>query len=84
VHPTGDINCSFFDRHGKTRRPDWEFFLKLDVDNMRKLAAHLQKEVVVIAGNYKIEPLKAALEGNLCNVLITDEQTMRDLLSDAT
>jgi DNA-binding transcriptional regulator LsrR (DeoR family) len=38
------------------------------------------KQVVIAAGKYKLPALKAALEGRLMSVLITDESAARDLL----
>jgi deoxyribonucleoside regulator len=75
----GDINYSFFNENGNTKA-SWDFFLTLDVEHLRRMASLPKKDVVIMAGVYKVVPLKAVLKGRLCNVLITDEQTAIELL----
>ena len=41
-----------------------------------------RKPVIVTAGTYKLEAVRAALKGKLFNVLITDEHSARGLLED--
>jgi DNA-binding transcriptional regulator LsrR (DeoR family) len=76
----GDINYSFIDGAGKTRQ-DWRLFLSLQADDLRQMASHSAKRVVVIAGSHKETILRAALAGALLNVLITDERTAEVLLA---
>ena len=74
----GDLNYSFFDAQGMTA-PQWNVFPALGVEAVREMiAAH--KTVVVAAGKYKLPALRAALQGRLLNVLITDEQAAQELL----
>lgn len=75
----GDFNYSFFNADGDPA-PQWDVFIGLNVRDLREMAAHPKKKVVVIAGRHKAEALKAVLKGQLCNVLITDELTAQLLL----
>ncbi len=77
----GDMSYSLFDKQGKTKHPDWDFFITLGVDFFRNMASHYPaKRVVLIAGRHKVESLRAALAGSLANVLITDSATAEALL----
>ncbi len=77
----GDISYALFDEDGRTRSPDWDFFMTLGVDFFRKMAGkYPQRRVVLIAGQYKESSLRACLRGALCNVLITDTSTAEKLL----
>jgi DNA-binding transcriptional regulator LsrR (DeoR family) len=67
----GDINYSFFDKLGSTR-PEWNPFPTLGVTELTAIARNRQRRVVITAGSYKMEALKAVLSGKMCNVLITD------------
>lgn len=78
----GDINYSFFDGEGKTI-PEWNIFPSLGVEAVREMV-RAGRKVVVAAGRYKLPSLKAALNGKLFNVLITDEMAARELLSPDT
>lgn len=75
----GDLNYSFFDAQGATV-PAWNIFPALGVEAVRAMVA-AQKTVVVAAGCYKLPALRAALQGRLLNVLITDEQAAAGLLA---
>jgi deoxyribonucleoside regulator len=75
----GDINYSFFDENGQTA-PDWNIFPSLGVDRVREMV-RTNKRVVVTTGIYKLPALKAALNGRLFNVLITDEMAAAELLN---
>jgi DNA-binding transcriptional regulator LsrR (DeoR family) len=77
--PVGDINYSFFDGEGKTL-PEWNVFPSLGVEAVREMVRAGGK-VVVAAGRYKLPSLNAALNGELFNVLITDEMAAKELLS---
>jgi deoxyribonucleoside regulator len=74
----GDINYSFFDAEGTTRS-EWNVFPSLGVQAVQEMVRDGRK-VVVAAGCYKLPSLKAALKGNLFNVLITDEVAAKELL----
>jgi DNA-binding transcriptional regulator LsrR (DeoR family) len=76
----GDIIYSFFDAKGKTK-PAWNIFLSLGVDFLREMAAATDKKVVVVVGSYKMDALKALLQGKLCNVLITDGYAAESLIA---
>jgi len=77
----GDVNYSFIDQAGQTRDA-WRLFLSLQADELREMAKSRTKRVVVIAGLHKERILRAALAGELMNVLITDERTASSLLSE--
>ncbi|HEX5082417.1 MAG TPA: sugar-binding domain-containing protein, partial [Blastocatellia bacterium] len=74
----GDINYSFFAEDGATE-PEWNIFPALGVAQAQAMVK-AQKTVVVAAGRYKTAALRAALRGNLFNVLITDELAAKELL----
>lgn len=74
----GDINYSFFDTGGQTV-PDWNVFPALGTEQVRGMVK-AGKKVVVAVGKYKLPALRAALKGQLCNVLITDEMAAKALL----
>lgn len=74
----GDLNYSFFDAAGATS-PHWNIFPALGVEAVQEMVS-VQKTVVVAAGRYKLAALKAALQGRLFNVLITDEEAASVLL----
>ena len=85
----GDLGCCFFDANGNGRK-DWEFFLTAGhySDNSEyrgvEFYRHLVrsgKQVVVVAGIYKVPAILAALKGKLFNVWITDEETARTILT---
>lgn len=76
----GDLAYAFFDKEGKPSRK-WNYFLTTEIERVREMANNYPDEkVVMMAGKFKIEGLKAALKGNLCNVLITDETSARQLI----
>ena len=74
----GDLNYSFFDGQGGTNS-NWNIFPALGVEAVRAMVK-AQKTVVLAAGKYKLMALRAAVQGRLCNVLITDEQAAVALL----
>jgi deoxyribonucleoside regulator len=77
----GDINYSFFDVEGQTK-PRWNPFLSLDVNMLQEMVAdgRSERRVVVVVGQYKVNALRAALTGNLCNVVVTDDAAAQELL----
>jgi DNA-binding transcriptional regulator LsrR (DeoR family) len=74
----GDINYSFFDDRGNTKR-DWNIFPSLGVNEVKEMV-EAGRKVVAAVGEYKLPALKAALKGKLFNVLITDEMAAKALL----
>lgn len=82
----GDIGYSYFGTADQPLFPNAEddFFLTLGVEKLRMMASDPSKKIVVVGGTFKEKVLSATLKGDLCNVLITDEQTARKLLDPAT
>jgi deoxyribonucleoside regulator len=81
----GDINYSLFNSEGQTMRENWSPFRTLGVGVLRGMVQERglhQKRVVIVVGQYKITALKAALAGQICNVLITDDAAARELLEE--
>jgi DNA-binding transcriptional regulator LsrR (DeoR family) len=77
----GDMSYCFFDATGTTRKREWNPFCALGTDWFRAMAAQYpHKRVVFVGGLGKEKALRAALAGQLCNVLITDETAARRLL----
>lgn len=76
----GDLNYSFFNAAGITT-PPWNIFPALGVEAIQEMIK-AQKTVVIAAGRYKLAALKAALQGRLLNVLITDEEAASILLEE--
>lgn len=76
----GDVSHSLFDANGQGLR-EGDFFITLGVDRMRAMARDADKSVVLVAGKYKEKALAAALTGGLCNILVTADETARELLT---
>ncbi len=74
----GEICGRFYDRAGRLCSPDVDNrTLAVELENLRK-----KPLAVAIAGlPHKIEAIEGMLHGRYCNVLITDEETARALLS---
>lgn len=77
----GDIGYSFFDVEGNPM-PEWNIFPSIGIEQLKKISQSYDRKVVVSVGNYKINSLRAILKGKLCNVLITDADAARTLISD--
>jgi DNA-binding transcriptional regulator LsrR (DeoR family) len=75
----GDIVYSFFDQQGNAVRR-YDLAASIGIDALRTMAADPSKHVVVVVGSYKIEALRAVLQGRLCNVLVTDMRAAELLL----
>ncbi len=82
----GDLGCCFFDADGNAR-DDCQFFLTAGhytghrgVEFYRNMC-RVGKQVIVIAGTYKVPAILAAIKGKLFNVWITDEETARNILT---
>jgi len=73
----GDICYNFFDKHGRYVDTDWNRrVMAIDLEEIQKIPL-----VIGAAGGlHKVEGIRAALKGQLINVLITDIVTARELL----
>lgn len=75
----GDILCHFVDKNGKLVNAGFEErLITTPVETLNQL----QNVIGVAAGSDKIGAIRAVLKGKFLNILITDEQTAIDLLSD--
>ena len=73
----GDICYNFIDQNGNPVENDWnERVISIEIEKLRKLPL----VIGVAAGIEKVEAIKAALRGNLIQVLITDEVSGKALL----
>ena len=64
-------------------RFEWEYFLSIGADVLRRMAQQYpsRRVVLVSAGKQKHEAVRAVLRGKFFNVLICDEATAMYLLS---
>lgn len=75
----GDICYNFIDHTGKLAKCNWnERVLAIDLDRLK----NIPKRIGISGGKEKIEGIKAALKGDLVNILVTDEKTARQLIND--
>ncbi|MGE8203750.1 sugar-binding transcriptional regulator [Heyndrickxia sp. NPDC080065] len=73
----GDICYNFIDKFGKSVENSWnERVIAIELDKLKEIPL----VIGVASGLEKVNSIKAALEGNLIHVLITDEATANDLL----
>ncbi len=73
----GALCGRLYDIHGKRCKTDWDDrVIGLTLDEIRRI----RHKVGIAIGSQKIDAIKGALNGNLLDVLITDEQTARLLL----
>jgi DNA-binding transcriptional regulator LsrR (DeoR family) len=73
----GDINLRYFDRLGQRVASDLdERVIGLTLDEIRQI----ERVVGVAGGAAKFEAIRAALQGKLVNVLVTDHMSGRRLL----
>ncbi len=75
----GDIGYAFYDENGNGR-DEWNIGIPLGLKQLKKMAASPDKQVVVVAGSYKIDALLALLRKKHCNVLITDSVAAEQIL----
>lgn len=74
---TGDICYNFIDDKGEVIRNSWnEKSISIELKKLKKIPL----VVGVAAGSEKVNAIKAALKGNLIDVLITDEGTAKLLV----
>lgn len=77
----GDIALRFFDASGQPIQHEiCDRIIGLDLDQIRRIP----RVIGVAGGEAKVEVIRAALQGKLINVLVTDERTARNLLEDTT
>jgi DNA-binding transcriptional regulator LsrR (DeoR family) len=75
----GDIALRFFDASGQPIQHEiCDRMIGLDLDQIRKIP----RVIGAAGGEAKVEVIRAALQGKLINVLVTDERTTRNLLED--
>jgi deoxyribonucleoside regulator len=73
----GDICYNFINKEGKPSSSSWnERVISLELEKLREIPL----VVGVACGLEKVKSIRAALEGKLVHVLITDEQTAKALL----
>jgi deoxyribonucleoside regulator len=73
----GDICYNFINRFGNAVNNDWnERVIAIELEKLKKIPL----VIGVAAGLEKVNAIKAALEGNLIHVLITDEVTAKALV----
>lgn len=75
----GDICYKFIDYSGNVVECDWnDRVVAIDLNKLKKIPCCIG----VSGGNEKLSGIKAALAGQLINVLITDEKTGQELLNN--
>jgi DNA-binding transcriptional regulator LsrR (DeoR family) len=81
----GDFAYCPFDARGNGRK-DWRFFLTAGhnsqypgVEFYKHMADTPGKKVIAFGGPYQLPVIKTALKAKICNVLITDEATAREV-----
>ncbi|WP_129732083.1 sugar-binding transcriptional regulator [Ectobacillus funiculus] len=73
----GDICYNFIDKNGRTAHSSWnEKVITLELEKLKEIPLIIG----VACGLEKVQAIKAALEGRLVHVLVTDEQTAKALL----
>jgi deoxyribonucleoside regulator len=76
----GEVSYDFFDVDGNSRE-EWKLAISIGVEQLKTMVGD-EREVVMVAGRYREQALKAALNGGLLNVLITDSRTAETLLTN--
>jgi DNA-binding transcriptional regulator LsrR (DeoR family) len=86
----GDFSGSFFDKKCNGNEK-WQFFLtagyydpsRHGLEFFRQMVneRHAKKVILVAGGDYKVEAIKIALRGELCNVWITDYNSLLSVLT---
>jgi deoxyribonucleoside regulator len=85
----GEINYQPFDGKGHVvRRSELEGLTKrviaVAAERLREMTRQHGKLIIAVAGGrYKLEAIRGALLGKLCNVLITDEEVAQALIREA-
>lgn len=74
----GDICYNFIDHAGKAAKCSWnDRVVSIELNKLKKIPSRIG----VSGGHKKLSGIKAALNGQLINVLITDEKTGRELVN---
>lgn len=74
----GDICYNFINEHGKASSNQWnERVISLDIEKLKDIPL----VIGVACGLEKVTAIKAALTGNLIDVLVTDEETANALVN---
>ena len=74
----GDICYNFIDHAGKVAKCSWnDRVVSIELNKLKKIPSRIG----VSGGHKKLSGIKAALNGQLINVLITDEKTGRELVN---
>jgi len=73
----GDICARFFDKDGNECEEEFEYnLISIDFEKLKKASYR----VGIAGGKDKIAGIKAVLSNRIINVLVTDEETARDIL----
>jgi DNA-binding transcriptional regulator LsrR (DeoR family) len=73
----GSINLRYFDEHGRTTRSELDScVIGLTLEELKKI----YRVVAIAGGSAKLRAIRAALNGRLVNVLVTDHLTAQALL----
>jgi DNA-binding transcriptional regulator LsrR (DeoR family) len=73
----GDICYNFINNHGESSSTSWnEKVIALELGQLKEIPF----VIGVACGVEKVQAIKAALEGKLVHVLVTDEQTAKSLI----
>jgi DNA-binding transcriptional regulator LsrR (DeoR family) len=82
----GEMCGILFDAQGRSK-DKWRFFLSAGhysahpgIEFFRDMAKKPDKRVIVAAGAFKVDALRAALRGQLFNALVTDSISAKELL----
>jgi DNA-binding transcriptional regulator LsrR (DeoR family) len=75
----GDIGLRYFDREGIAIRDEVNYrIMGMELEQLKMIP----RVIAISGGSEKVSALRAALRGNLINVLVTDDRTARALLQD--
>jgi len=75
----GDISSRFINSKGEIANEDLnQRTIGIDLNELKKK----EYSILIAGGDQKVDSIKGALAGNYANVLITDENTARQLLKD--
>lgn len=73
----GDICANFINENGTVTKSSWnERIISLELEKLKEIPL----VIGVASGKEKVQSIKAALKGNMIDVLMTDEETAKDLL----
>lgn len=77
--PVGNINSYFFNKDGQEcPSPINDRTLDMDINNLKRI-----RYVLGLAGGIiKVEAIRAALKGKIINIIVTDEETAKELITE--